>query len=215
MTQFLDLSQPIESGMTFFPGDPEPRIEAVPLAAPWRVSQLHLGTHTGTHIDAAAHFLPQGKAISDYPPERFLLSGIVVAVEGSTDDEAIQEEALAPSLSLLPPGGALLIRTGWDRHWKTERYLRHPYLSAEAAQLLARAGLSLVGIDALNVDSTVQGTEHAHAALLGNDILIVENLTRLNLLTSGIVYQFAFLPLPLLGLDGSPVRAIAWRQSSV
>jgi len=60
------------------------------------------------------------------------------------------------------------------------------------------------------VDSTVQGTDHAHATLLGNDVLIVENLTRLHQLLPGVVYQFSFLPLALSGLDGLPVRAIAW-----
>jgi kynurenine formamidase len=70
--------------------------------------------------------------------------------------------------------------------------------------------VSLVGIDALNVDSTHQGTTHVHELFLGGDILIVENLRRLDQLQPGRVYQFAFLPLLLPGLDGSPVRAVAW-----
>lgn len=211
MASYIDLSHLLENGMTYFPGDPEPRILPVDATPPWRVTQLNIGTHAGTHIDAASHFIPRGKTISDYPPERFILPGIVVPLPGRNDDESIGPDHFADLLPVFPTGGALLIYTGWDQHWKTGRYLRHPYLTREAAQLLVEAGASVVGIDALNVDSTVQVTHHAHAVLLGNDVLIVENLTRLHLLLPGVVYQCSFLPLALSGLDGSPVRAIAWR----
>ncbi|MBE3558528.1 MAG: cyclase family protein [Ktedonobacteraceae bacterium] len=211
MATYVDLSQFIENGMTYFPGDPEPRILPAEAPPPWRVTQLHIGTHLGTHIDAASHFIPHGKPISEYPLERFLLPGIMVPVTEPNDEEPIDADVFADYLPVLPTGGALLIHTGWDRYWKTERYLHHPFLSHEAAQLLAGRGVSLVGIDALSVDSTIGGTEHAHAALLGNDVLIVENLTRLDQLVPGILYQCSFLPLALRGLDGSPIRAIAWR----
>lgn len=212
MIEYLDLSHSIENGITYFPGDPEPRILPVNVTPPWRVTQLNIGTHTGTHIDAASHFVPNGKTIDQYLLERFLLPGIVVPVLERNDDEPINAGAFDKYLAALPVPGAVLIHTGWDRYWKTERYLRHPYLSHEAAQLLVDAGVSLVGIDALNVDSTVQGTDYVHATLLGNDVLIVENLTRLHQLLHGGVYQFSFLPLALSGLDGSPIRAIAWRS---
>ena len=198
--------------MTYFPGDPEPRIEPVDSTPPWRVTQLHIGTHIGTHIDAASHYISQGKTISQYPLERFLLPGIVVPIPGLNDDEPIDANAFDTYLTARPVHGALLIRTEWDQYWKTDRYSRHPYLARKAAQFLVDAGVSIIGIDALSVDSTVQETDHAHAALLGNDILIVENLTRLHQLSPGVVYQFSFLPLPLTGLDGSPVRAIAWHS---
>jgi arylformamidase len=212
MTEYLDLSHQIENGMTYFPGDPEPHIAPADTTPPWRVTQLHIGTHIGTHIDAASHFIPHGKTISQYPLERFLLPGIVVPIPGLNDDEPIDVNAFDTYLTACPVHGALLIRTGWDQYWKTDRYSRHPYLTRKATQFLVDASVSIIGIDALNVDSTVQETEHAHAALLGNDILIVENLTRLHQLSPGVVYQFSFLPLALSGLDGSPVRAIAWHS---
>lgn len=214
MTTYIDLSQPLENGMAYFPGDPEPRIQPADTTPPWQVTQLTIGTHLGTHIDAASHFIPRGKTISEYPPERFLLPGIVVPVLGRNDDEPIGPDALADHLTTFPAGGALLIHMGWDRYWKTERYLRHPYLLREAAQVLIDKGVGIVGIDALNVDSTAQETDHAHAVLLENDVLIVENLTRLDQLVPGVVYQFSFLPLALSGLDGSPIRAIAWHAHS-
>ena len=204
-----DLSQRIENGMTFYPGDPEPQIGPAEGAAPWRVSELRMGTHTGTHIDAPSHFFPNGRTIDQYPLSRFLLPGMVAAAT-QANDAPIEWETLTESLPFLPPEGALLIRTGWDRFWGTEQYFRHPFLSVEAARSLAACGVNLIGIDALNVDSTLQGTMHAHEILLGSDILIVENLAGLGQLQPGVSYQCSFFPLHLAGLDGSPVRAVAW-----
>src|SRR6266516_2904759 len=211
MMEYIDLSHSIENGMSYFPGDPEPRILPANVAPPWRVTQLNICTHTGTHIDAASHFVPNGKTIDQYSLERFLLPGIVVPVLERNDDEPINAGAFNEYFAVLPAHGAVLIHTGWDRYWKTGRYLRHPYLLQEAVQLLVDAGVNIVGIDALNVDSTVQGTDDAHATLLRDDVLIVENLTRLHQLLPGVVYQFSFLPLALSELDGSPIRATAWR----
>src|SRR5438045_1590468 len=109
--QYFDLSHPMEHGMTFFPGDPEPRFVPANIAPPWRVTQLHLGTHTGTHVDAAAHFIPHGKSIEQYPLERFLVSGIVVPTVGHNADEPIGADVFAEHLSILPMHGAVLIRT--------------------------------------------------------------------------------------------------------
>ena len=200
--------------MPVYPGDPEPRLQpAEGIPAPWRVSELRLGTHTGTHIDAPAHFFPNGKTIDDYPPARFVLPGIVTLRLDLAEDELIHVERLADDLSVLPKGGAVLIQTGWDKFWGTERYFRHPFLTSEIAKSLAIADVGLVGIDAPNVDSTVQGTSHAHEILLGNDVLIVENLTGLPQLKPQVLYQCSFLPLRLSGLDGSPIRAIAWEAT--
>jgi kynurenine formamidase len=208
--QYFDLSHSMKNGMTFFPGDPEPRFVAANITPPWRVTQLHIGTHTGTHIDAPAHFLPHGKTIDQYSPERFFVAGIVVPALAYNGDEAIEVDVFAGYRAMLPACGAVVVRTGWDRYWGSERYMCHPYLSREAAELLVENGISIVGVDALSVDSTVQGTDHAHATLLGSDALIVENLARLDQLTPGKLYHFAFLPLALAGLDGSPIRAVAW-----
>ena len=208
--RLIDLSQPLKTGMPVFPEDPEVQLETAGALSPWRVTKLRLGTHSGTHIDAASHFVPDGTTIDRYPLERFVLPAWVVpAVAG--EGQAIEWSSLAAALPDSLDGAAVLLHTGWDRHWGTPRALRHPFLSAAAADGLVELGVGLVGTDALNVDATEGGTTHAHAALLGADILIVENLTGLHALESGRSYLCAFVPLRLDGADGSPIRAYAFQ----
>ena len=206
----FDLSQPVENGMTVFPGDPEPRLGPANAAPPWQVSMISLGSHTGTHIDAASHYYANGTTIDHYEVSRFLLPGIVTHLLDLPDDGPITAAQLEAPLQAAPSGGAILLHTGWDRFWKTERYLRHPFLTREAAEAIAAARPRLLGIDALNPDSTVQQTAHAHEILLRADVLIVENLTGLGQLQPGRIYGVSVLPLNLTQLDGSPVRAVAW-----
>jgi arylformamidase len=211
VTTYFDLSQPLQPGMTIFPGDPTPNFRpADGVEQPWRVADLRLGTHTGTHIDSVSHYFPGGKNVDQYPISRFILPGIVLTVRGLKEDQEISEAQISGGLKNLPEGGAVLIQTDWDQYWNTEQYLRHPYLSPGAVLKLVASKANLVGMDTLNVDSTVQATNHAHHLLLEREILIVENLTHLSDLLPGKVYQFSFLPLRLAGMDGSPIRAVAW-----
>jgi kynurenine formamidase len=108
------------------------------------------------------------------------------------------------------PGMCVLIRTGWAAYWCEDRYFTHPYLSDALAQALVAAGVALVGVDALNIDSTPDAGYSSHAILLGADILVAENLRGLEQLVCGQIYIFAMLPLAVGDLDGAPVRAIAW-----
>jgi arylformamidase len=204
----VDLSRPLHSGMPVFPEDPEVAFEPASAMAPWRVTSLSLGSHSGTHIDAAAHFVPGGTTIDQYPLERFILQAHVVPLDLGPG-AAVPWASICPRLPDRLEGQAVLLHTGWDRYWGTEQALDHPYLAEDAAQALAAAGAGLVGTDALNVDGTAAGTTHAHAALLGADVLIVENLTRLDILEPGRPCTCVFVPLRLEGADGSPIRAYA------
>jgi arylformamidase len=206
----IDLSHVIEQGMPVFPGDPAPVLHDAEAMAPWQVMSLTLGTHTGTHIDAARHYVPGGRTIDDYPLERFVLEARVARLDAGAGEE-ISWAALEPWLSgAALEGGAVLLHTGWDRHWGGPEMERHPYLGEDAARRLVEAGVGLVGTDALNVDATTAGTEHVHDVLLGADVLVVENLTHLDRLVTGRAYRCAFVPLRIDGGDGSPIRAYAW-----
>lgn len=207
---FYDLTRPIEDGMPHFPGDPAPRVVPVHGTPPWRVTAVELGTHTGTHIDAPSHCIPGARPIDAFPAASFVRPGTVAVLAGLGEDEPIEPERLEPSLARMRPGEVVVIATGWEHAWGAPRYFRHPYLSQEAAMLLVDAGIAIVGVDTPSVDSTVRGTSAAHETLLTAGVLIVENLCGLDALAPGQRYVFCFLPLPVRGGDGAPVRAVAW-----
>ncbi len=208
MTRFVELSHPLETGMPVYPG--HPLVEFLPVAAepPRQILRLQVGTHSGTHVDAARHFIPTGRTIDQYPLERFVVPAVVVAVQASSDHE-IEWAALADAATVVPQGGALLVETGWDRHWGDDAMRHHPYFGSATCENLVAAGVGLVGTDAVNVDCTGRRTTEAHEILLSHDVLIVENLTNLSLLAHGAIVECAFVPLMLAGADGSPVRAYA------
>jgi kynurenine formamidase len=206
-----DLSQPIESGMPGYPGDPAVAVEphATMASDGYRVTALSCGTHTGTHVDAPAHTEPDGVTLDEFPVSRFRRDAVVADCRDRDPREPIRPADLPTA-----DAGVVVVRTGWDTHWGDPAYLDHPYLSAAAARHCVDQGYD-VAVDALNVDPTptdeAQPDEPegvpAHHELLGNGRLIVENLTNLGAVPER--FELEFLPLPIAGGDGAPVRAVA------
>ncbi|WP_427869477.1 cyclase family protein [Leucobacter luti] len=212
----IDLSHRITSGMTVFPGDPEVTTgPALTLARDGvAVERLELGSHTGTHVDAPAHTIAGGRTIDRVSLDE--LTGEALVLEAAAGAEIAERSGIGAAalglgeLARVPP--IVLIRTGWDRRFGEASYLRHPHLEAEAAERLLELGMRVLGVDFLNPDPTPGPGEEAdfpvHAAVLGADGLIVENLRGLEQL--GRTARVGFFPLPLAGGDGAPVRAVAW-----
>ena len=104
---------------------------------------------------------------------------------------------------------AVLVHTGWDRHWNTDAYFtEHPFLTEDAAQYLKECGVKLVGIDALNIDDTRGKARSVHSTLLRSEILIVEHLCNLGVLPDD-GFTFSALPPKFAGVGTFPVRALA------
>jgi kynurenine formamidase len=209
--ELIDLSVPIETGMPVYPGDPEVSIgPALTVARDGvNVLRLHLGSQSGTHVDAPCHIDDSLPTLDDLPLERFCGPAVVVDARG-----------LAPRSPIGPapferadPGAIVLVATGWSAHWGTARYPAHPFLSQEAAALLVERGIRTVGIDALSVDPTPADDFPAHRVLCGAHAVIAENLTGLDRLldaqTRGRPIEVFMLPIRLAGADGAPVRAVA------
>jgi len=123
------------------------------------------------------------------------------------DRQSIDAAAFAELGNL--KGKAVLVETGWSRHWKTDQYYEgHPFLTEGAADFLANAGVALVGIDSHNIDGTSDGQRPVHSILLGQEILIVEHMTGLDRLpTEG--FSFSAVPVKVKGFGTFPVRAFA------
>jgi kynurenine formamidase len=160
--------------------------------------------NTGTYIDSPFHRYENGKDLSELPLESVAdLDCVVVRVDRS-QDRAIDQIALSPERVR---GRAVLFQTGWDRHWRTDAYFEgHPHLTERMAEWLAKAGVALVGIDSLNIDSTATGERPVHTVLLGRDIPIVEHMRGLREVPVEGGRFFA-VPVKVKAFGTFPVRA--------
>ncbi len=204
-----DLSQPIETGMPTYPGDPGVTVEpaATYEADGCRVSAVSCGSHSGTHVDAPSHTERDGRTLDSYDVEAFVLDARRVDCRDLGPREQIPAERV-PSAA----ADCAVFWTGWDEHWGEEAYLDHPFLSVEAAERCAERGLA-VATDTLNPDPTPSERADeaeregfaAHHAVLGADCLVFENLQNLG----AVADEFELRAYPLkLGGDGAPVRAV-------
>lgn len=212
----VDLSHTIEHGMITYPGLPGPIISdhlsrtasraTYAEGTEFQIGRIELVANTGTYVDAPFHRYGDGADLAQLPLERLAnLPGVVVRVDPAAD-RAIDREQFD---GIDCCGRAVLIHTGWDRHWVTDAYFAgHPYVTEKAALHLRDQGATLVGIDSLNIDDTAGGTRPAHSVLLAAGIPIVEHLCNLAALpTSG--FRFFAVPPRIAGMGTFPVRAHA------
>ena len=214
--QIIDLSYPLDATTPPFPGDPPVEIQiqaAIPADHPsgtpagsLNVSRLHTGLHVGTHMDAPFHFYNQGHTIEHAPLTRCVGPAVLIDLGHKAAKAEITPEELLPHQALISRTRRIILSTGWANHWgQADYFTDFPVISAAAAQLLVRWGVTLVGIDTPSVDTYPYPV---HFALLGNSILIVENLTNLDRIQQ-TQFEFIALPLKITARDASPVRAVA------
>ncbi|MEU6576713.1 cyclase family protein [Streptomyces sp. NPDC046805] len=220
MSTWLDLSVPLATGMPVYPGDPEVTVSPALHAESDGVNvlRLHMGSQSGTHVDAPYHVDDAWPRLDDLPLDRFAGKAVVADVRGLAPREAITPGMLTPALDAVAaaPGAMLLLATGWSAHWGTQEYLAHPWLTPAAAQAVVEAGVRTVAVDALSVDPTPQPGDPladfglpAHRVLCGAGGVIAENLTGLEQLVDAREVEVFLFPLRLPGADGAPVRAVA------
>ena len=214
--RFVDLSHTIEDGMITYKGFPAPlicdhlsHVQSRANYAPgteFQIGRVEMVGNTGTYIDSPYHRYADGDDVADFALDAIAaLDAIVVRVSG-VKDRAIARAAFAP---FDVRGKAVLVETGWDRHWRTDRYFEsHPFLTADAALYLRDGGAKLVGIDSLNIDDTADGTRPVHTTVLGAGIPIVEHLCNLEAVPAA-GSRFSAVPPKVRGIGTFPVRAFA------
>lgn len=212
--RLIDLSHVIEDGMVTYKGLPAPHIcdflsrEASRAnyepGTEFQIGQITLVGNTGTYLDTPFHRYAEGEDLADVGLERLVdLPGLVVRVptDGAVDADAFDGLDVA--------GRAVLVHTGWDRHWRTEAYYgNHPFLTEAAANWLAENGARLVGIDSHNIDDTRERIRPVHSRLLGDGVLIVEHLRGLDQIPDG-PFRFFAAPPRVRAFGTFPVRAFA------
>lgn len=210
----IDICHTIHDGMITYPGLPAPlvcdyltreasRSHYAP-GTEFHIGKLEMVANTGTYIDSPFHRYADGIDVSQLPLEKVANLPHVVLRARSHGGRAI---AAADLHHLDVHGKAVLIDTGWDRHWRTDQYFTgHPFLTADAAAWLLSAGAVLVGIDSLNIDDTATGERPVHSTLLGAGIPIVEHLCGLHEIPDAGGRFFA-VPVKVRGMGTFPVRA--------
>ena len=171
----------------------------------FHIGKIELVANTGTYIDAPFHRYADGIDLAALPLESLVdLEGIVLRAERlgvRIDVDAFADMAVA--------GKAVLIHTGWSRHWRTDQYFEgHPFLTEAAAMYLRDKGAALVGIDSYNIDDITDGRRPVHTVLLGADIPICEHMTNLERLPEQGFY-FHAAPVKVKNFGTFPVRAYA------
>jgi arylformamidase len=212
--QLIDLSHTVFDGLVTYKGLPAPIIcdylsrerskEFYEDGTEFQIGKIEMVTNTGTYLDCPFHRFEHGKDLSQIALEQCAaLDAITINAKDATaigKDYFVGKEIR---------NKAVLVYTGWAKHWNTADYFEgHPYLTEEAAVYLKGCGVKLVGIDSHNIDNTTGKTRPVHTTLLGAEILIVEHLCNLELLPqSG--YQFSAVPPKIEGAGTFPVRAYA------
>jgi arylformamidase len=174
--------------------------------AEFEITELTLQTSVGTYIDSPYHRHRAKRDIGQIDLSEMILPGVVIDMRGRAAWEAVDLDETHRAFDLA--GKAVLFHFGWDQHWGTEAYYSYPFLSHETLQYLIGAGVRLVGVDTLNIDSSRDPERPAHTWLLGEEIFIVENLCGLEQL-HGADFTFFAVPLRVKGAAAMPLRAFA------
>lgn len=209
----VDLSHSIEHGMITYRGLPAPLIcdflsREASRAMYAEGTEFHIGridmvANTGTYLDSPFHRYSKGKDLSELP-----LSSLA-ALEGLRVRTSAERITAKDFAGLDVRGKAILVHTGWDRHWRTDAYFEgHPFVAEDAALYLKENGAVLVGIDSYNIDDVADKRRPAHSILLGADIPIVEHMTGLGELPAN-GFRFFAVPPKVKAFGTFPVRCFA------
>jgi arylformamidase len=216
MRKLIDVSHEIEAGMITYPGLPAPVVSdylsreasrgRYAEGTTFQIGRIEMIANTGTYIDAPFHRFEEGKDLSRLPLERLAdVEGLVI-VATEREGRAI-DEGYFQGLDL--GNRAVLIRSGWDAHWRTPQYGDGaPFVTRRAAELLVESAPALVGIDSVNIDDAQDGSRPAHTLLLDAGIPVVEHLCNLNELPAR-GFRFHCVPVKFRGVGTFPVRAYA------
>lgn len=219
--RLVELNHVVRAGMVTYPGLPAPEITPhltressrshYAEGTEFAIDRITLVGNTGTYLDSPFHRYPDGADLAGLPLDAVAdLPATVVHLTGATADRrGIDVAALA---AVEVAGRAVLLHTGWDRHFGSEGYAHGaPFLTGEAARWLVGQGVRLVGIDSLNIDDAEPGAgghRPAHSALLAAGVPIVEHLTGLDQLPATGA-RFTAAPLRIAAFGTTPTRAFA------
>jgi len=201
--KYVDLSFSISNDMATYPSDPDISIvrEKEIYSDRTLLHRFTMGTHTGTHLDAPAHIISGGKTLDDFPLSSFTGKTVMVDLNSIGELDKVDEKI-----------DGIIFDSGWYRNFNDPKIYfgsDRPEISEYLVKIAVKMGVKYFGCDLPSVDVSGSKDKPIHNALLGADIIIYESLTNLNQLPLLTPFEFYGFPLPFIGLDGSPVRAVA------
>ena len=203
---FVDLSHPISNNMSTYPSDPGVSIipEKEIDTDGTLLHSIKMGTHTSTHLDVPAHIIPGEKTLNDFPLRSFSGSAVKVNENSYANLDQIEEKM-----------DGIVFDTGWYRYFGDPTIFfgsNRPVIPKSLIEKAKKLKIKFFGCDLPSVDASGSKEKPIHHALLGEDIIVYESLTNLHYLPLLTPFEFYGFPLPLDGLDGSPVRAVGFLQ---
>jgi kynurenine formamidase len=208
--RIVDLSLPLTNQTPIYPGDPEPKFSVATTIENegYNLLHVHIGSQTGSHVDAPYHFCQNGQRIDESDLRLFIGTGVVIPVTDKAEQEPIVMRDVEAYLDQLQPGKIVLFHIGWSQYAGEEKYFRHPYVHIDVIEAMLAKGIRTFFIDCINIDITGGTSFPVHDAIGAVDGIIAENLTNFAAIDFPDPLICAF-PLRIVGADGSPVRAVA------
>ena len=208
--KIVDLSHALMEQTPVYPGDPVPHFSVATTIEKegYNLFNVFLGSQTGSHVDAPYHFSNQGATVDKMDLIYFMGNGLIMDVTHKKEKEEITLEEIKRYEETIEAVDIVLFKTNWYKKAGADEFYDHPFLSKAGGEYLLSKGIKTVGIDAINLDHTGGTQFPIHDMYSAAGGIIVENLANLDAVDFDSPF-IIFLPLKLIGCDGSPVRAVA------
>lgn len=208
----IDLTHYISQDMPVYPGTEPPRLAAANTYVDdgFKETLMTMYSHTGTHMDPPAHLYPDRTTLDRFPVRQFVGKALVIDCTDLGTGDRIRMEKICRVQEQADQAEFLLFHTGWDKYWGIDAYFGdYPYIDDDVVSYIIAQNKKGVGLDVIGIDPIADEELTIHKQLFAcNEIVVIENLTNLNLVGNDL-FTFCALPLKWLEADGSPIRAIA------
>lgn len=205
--KIYDLSHKLNNLTPVYPGNEPPEFTQIAdfKSHGYRETQFRFHSHLGTHIDAPAHMIENGNTLDQLPAEHFCGNALIIKTPINRN---IDFEILKGFETEISNNDFVLFQTGWSQFWGTPEYFgRFPVLAKDAVEFLIQFNLKGIGFDNISADPIDSSDFPNHYAILGKNLIIIENLVFPDGFTESNG-EFSCFPLPYENADGSPVRAV-------
>lgn len=209
--KIIDLTHTITNNMTVYPGDPLPQNKIASTVARdgYKETELNFHSHNGTHMDSPNHVFEDGITLDKIDVVNFVGRAALIDCSSLKEGDFITYNFIEDNKDIIDKSDFIIFRTDWSKYWNTDKYLdKYPLIDDEVANFIISSKKKGIGFDTVSVDSIDSTTYSKHLKILGENILIFENLTNLSEIDSN-TFTFCALPLKFENADGAPIRAIA------